>query len=350
MKKLTATLLTALLAVVMQAQIVITSDNIAPIGTTIVTANDTTPDATIVPGNAGENQTWDFSALHEHFYDTIYTVSPASTPNPDLFPDANYAIQNISDNDTMYGYMIKNSDYMSLLGFTGNFTDTGDLIVITIVPEEVIFDFPMQYGNHRDESFYYEIVVAGGGSGIDSIKYKQTTEKSIDVDAWGTITTPSGTFDALRRKTVSNITDSTWILFFGTWTLISNDTSSTTSYDWHSNQIDPGYTLMSMDIEEGQVTNVDFLIGSYVGIKESVTQKLKIYPNPAKNSAFFETAEFIKGKMTVYTVSGNKIFEKEVTGKKFKIDVSQLKPGNYFVTVTGNSDKRLHYSGKLTVK
>jgi hypothetical protein len=350
MKKFTVTLLMTAFVLFVRGQIVVTNSNIAPVGSTIVLANDSLPDSSIVPGDAGANKIWDFSALHEFYYDTLLSVAPAGTPFCDSFPDANYVLESINSSDTLFGYFIKNDDAMTSLGYAGAFSDTGSAMVISLVPYETVMDFPIQYGNHFDETFYYQIVVAGPSPGPDSIKFKHTVTKSVDVDAWGTVSIPGGTYDALRSKIIRNEADSTWILLFGTWNLVAADTSTNVSYEWYTNGVTPGFTLVSMDIVQtkaNEVNSVSFLKGTPVGIRQQKTRNVKTYPNPAYNNVLFETGTRIDGKLIVYNGLGTKIIERDISGKKFNIDISNLQPGNYFINIIDNLNKGFKYSGKF---
>ncbi len=347
MKKITITLLIIFSAVFTQAQITITNSDFAPAGTTIVQINDTMPDASIVPGNPGSNKSWDFSALHKNTYDTIFAELPSATPYGDKFPDANYTLKRITNNDTMYAYMIKNEDVLSNIGIAGTMGDSSTPIAFDIIPQNIIIDFPMQYGNHSDENYYYEITVVSPAPGPDSIKMKYSTVKTVDVDAWGNITIPSGTYNTLRTKTVSFETDSTWILMFGVWNFIMSDTSTTVSYDWYTNEVSPGFTLMSMDYNDSVVSNVTFLNGVPVGIKQNKLNTIAIYPNPAKEIVVFRLNEYVNGNMNIYNNLGRKILEKKINGNIFKINVAGFLSGNYFVVINDNTNSKLQYSGKF---
>ena len=347
MKKIYLSLLIVVFALSLEAQIVINENNVAPVGSTVVIAYDSVPDATIVPGDAGGNKVWNFSALHEHYYDTLYMVSPETTPFGQSFPDANYVSERVEGQDTSYAYFVKNSDAMTLLGYSGYSSQVEDTVVVNIVPGDTVLDFPVQYGNHREESYYYQIVMASPSPGIDSVRYKRSTDKTTDVDAWGTMTIPGGTYDVLRRKTVFDEADSTWVLLFGSWTLLANNTYTSTSYEWLTNQVTPGFTLVSIDIDEGNITGVNFLKGNPVGIKQKEVRNLDVYPNPATGRISFETDKHIDGKLTIYNGSGNKIFEKTVSGSKFHVNVSKLIPGTYFVILDDHYKGTVKYSGKF---
>ncbi len=348
MKKFTFTLLLLGITMWSFAQITLVNSDFAPVGTTIIQANDTLPDATIVPGNAGANQTWNFSALTEDFYDTTYMELPSATPYPDRFPNANFAMRNISSGDTMYAFFIRNDDLFSNIGLAGNFSLAGS-IAMDVVPQEIIVDFPMQYGNHREESFYFQQTIGSPTPGPDSIRFKNSTEKTVDVDAWGNVTLPSGTYNSLRTKTTRLERDSTWALLFGTWTFLAADSTTTVSYDWYTNEVVPGFILVSMDYSNDSAYNVTFLKGNPVGIKQTKVLPLNVYPNPVKETATIRLSGTVQEQMTLklYNQAGALVFEKTLDEKTIHLNMASFTAGTYFIVINSSSDSNVRYSGKI---
>lgn len=66
---------------------------------------------------------------------------------------------------------------------------------------EPVYQFPMEFGQTFTSSTGFEFEVPGFGTWLE------TRDKSCEVDGWGTITTPYGTFDVLRQKCVNEIYD-----------------------------------------------------------------------------------------------------------------------------------------------
>ena len=133
MKKLAFTLIFASITLWGFSQITITNQNIAGVGATIVQAYDTLPDASIVPGDAGANQSWNFSALTANSFDSLYTENPGWTPYPDSFPGSNYVIRQLYEMDTTYVFCNKNDDLFTTLGYIGSMDDM-EVMAIHLVP------------------------------------------------------------------------------------------------------------------------------------------------------------------------------------------------------------------------
>ena len=117
------------------AQITITSADLATIGKVVFQAHDTLP--TITPGNAGASQTWNFDTLNNHKQDTMTFTNPTWGPFASMFPTSNIAVQ--SDGGFMY---LNNS--ASGLEFLGQAKDS---MIVKYNPVRLFLKFPATYNN-----------------------------------------------------------------------------------------------------------------------------------------------------------------------------------------------------------
>ena len=327
------------------SQITITNANIAPAGVTIVQANDTIPDSSIVPGDAGANQNWNFAALSNDYLDTLYTELPDWTPYADSFPSANYAIKLMSSTDTSYSFCTKNDDIFSMLGYVGSMDDMG-VMAIYVEPQEVLIDFPMEYGNQRSESFYYDKTIGSTIPGFDSIRFKNSTEKTVTVDAWGDVTLPTGTYSSLRTKTIEMEYDSSWILMAGNWTLIAADTIPSISYDWFTNEIDPGFILLSMYFNDNVVSDVSYLYSTTVGIQHQNKLSATLSPNPVQNFTTLQLTDNIRGEVRLYNQTGINVKTMAINGNTVTLNMESLPAGIYIAVVVDANNTR-SFTGKI---
>jgi len=175
----------------------------------------------VTQGNAGANQTWNFSNLQplddvdpvQYFY-----LAPANTPSQyaSLFPTANLAIRIGLVSDTAaYGYSIKNANQWEFLGLKNDFIEQ-------VYPNTDIQLKPLSYnGSFTDDFTNYT------DTGTGFIFYGKGT-RTITYDAYGTLQTPAGTFqNAMRIKGVSSQVDS---VNFGVGEIINY--TELTVYDW----------------------------------------------------------------------------------------------------------------------
>ena len=186
------------------AQIQITSNDIADtFAPGKAWQQETSPDTiTMNVGNAsGTSQTWMIPA--NIFSDTTLriNISPANTPYASIFPTATH-VQYSSNIDfggngnkaAVYEYLRITPDTMWTLGIVSHVTGPGlDTIYIERV-NYITAIFPLHYGEKFVEG--HDSLNFGFGS------YMVTT-LNVHYDAFGTITFPDGTFNALRETLVS---------------------------------------------------------------------------------------------------------------------------------------------------
>ncbi|MBX2906727.1 MAG: T9SS type A sorting domain-containing protein [Taibaiella sp.] len=66
-------------------------------------------------------------------------------------------------------------------------------------------------------------------------------------------------------------------------------------------------------------------------------EPLRIYPNPAKDILHIDQVSTSTGLLCMYTGIGNKVAEQKITGKQTSVDLTQLAPGAYYITLTSDS-------------
>ncbi|HXC04945.1 MAG TPA: hypothetical protein VNZ86_09350, partial [Bacteroidia bacterium] len=177
------------------AQITVNNTNVAPIGDLIKQAQDTMP--TVVAGAPGTNLTWNFSALHNNIVDTLIFEVPGWPPYANPFPTANLAAV---QNRTNESFMINNSSGLVTLGAVG-MVGTSQ-VTETYTPSSMLAKWPSTYGTNYTEHYVISAKLAYVGSGYDSVRLKNTVHASCNVDAWGSMQTPLGTFPSIRQKRV----------------------------------------------------------------------------------------------------------------------------------------------------
>ncbi|MDP2721374.1 MAG: T9SS type A sorting domain-containing protein [Bacteroidales bacterium] len=331
MKTFTLLLFGMMSVLVASAQITVTNDALAPAGTHILMAYDTINASLVSPGAAGADKTWDFSALAVTDMDTVSLLLPGNTPYGNNFPMSNFAVGIVSSDS--YAYFTRNSSIFSNLGVAATIEPYG-FISTSIVPPNIYLDFPVNYGNIRIEQYSMEVKLADNSlPGVDSIKYKSTTNEILTVDAWGSITIPIGTFEALRQKEEKTISDSIWMRFFGNWILLSTSVELVDTYNWWTNNMEAGFTLCSIDVDPSNqdVTNISFLNSTIVGVNEIAEEQIHCYPNPAVNQATitFPPSQTLKS-IDLYTITGSLVrVDTHIEAGRVILEVDELPEGVY---------------------
>ena len=333
----------------LNAQITITENNLADVGFTFTISSDTTVSESIVPGEAGANKIWDFTSLQVESNDEIAFMLPEWTPYPDAFPEANFAAFSSGDGDA-YAFFTRSDEELAAIGLVGNYADFGQFTV-NLEPKDVYFDYPIQYLDSREETFYFEVNLGNIMDPFDSIRFKETTHKISTVDAWGSMEIVLGTYDVLRIKEETVITDSIWGKTFGFWTFLSADTEPYTTYNWETNDPTIGFTLVSMSYDEqsNTVEDVDFLNSLPVGVNDKLETIVSVFPNPTNGIVRFKFTEIINGELSIYDSQSKMLILKSISSEKVEIDITDLNSGLYFYNLK-NANGETFKTGKLIRK
>jgi hypothetical protein len=134
----------AALAIVsgLSAQIYITHYDIAPYYSQVLQNNDTTP--SVLPGNAGANQTYNLSSLNAQSTDTLFFGDPAFTPNGASFPGSNEAAT--YNTNQAYIYFNLSTASFQVTGQAADIAGNG-LVNVPFTNYETMIEFPATYNS-----------------------------------------------------------------------------------------------------------------------------------------------------------------------------------------------------------
>ncbi|HLP20433.1 MAG TPA: PKD domain-containing protein, partial [Chitinophagales bacterium] len=214
---------------------------------------DTVPLPAINFGNKGANQFYDFSNLSLYKYDTVEFKTPNNSQLTEC-PQADVAVTTDGIN-----FLLTNTDNgnnkLILEGFQGQLTP-GNTITAAYTdnanydkPE--IHRFPTNYQTNFSGNAYLQKTVAGssvGQPGVSQVRLTITTAYTDTVDAWGIVKTPVGTYKCLRKKRKE--TTRTQIeaqVFPPFWTNVSDDTKTTTRYQYLTKEAKGSVVTFSYD-------------------------------------------------------------------------------------------------------
>ncbi len=349
-----------------QAQITINSTDIIDAGDLVEQASDTLP-TSITIGSGGANQTWDFSSLNEHSLDTLSFNNPSGLPGSSNFPSANIALID-SEEDSSWFYLNKSTSGLFGLGIA--LVEQGNLQVVDF--PNTIITFPSTMGttyssNESSTLLTLALGVDPDGPGplptIDSTRVTRTTRLTSDIDGWGNVITPFGTFPSLRQIVIEEEIDSTWTFVGGTWSLIDPAVAMLLSLDpieydtsrsarWWTDDPSAKFPLVEMDYEtDGTVQDVTWLKSSpTVSLEEPFknSSEISLYPNPAKNEITVENSRIGNNSLEIFDISGKLIFNSTFNTNKVTLPVTELNNGTYFYQVHNNNGDVIH-SDKFTV-
>lgn len=244
------------------AQVVLTvADMPSPVNM-LINARDSATN--IALGNADTAQVWDFTSVVEYRRDTNIVMNYSDLPNP-LFSSAQSVV--LQGNSGFYGYFDASPSGYNLIGGSGVATLLGYSIPINQIynSHETILSFPAAmdsvFTNNytTDAKFYFGQTVSG--IPIDSVHSRSSIQKTIEVDASGTLTTLlGGPYNVLRVKETKISNDTAMAYFFGDWQPIPNGitTSTDITYYWWANGIGAYLASASVD-SSGNVSSFTWL-------------------------------------------------------------------------------------------
>lgn len=157
----------------------------------------------------GANEIWDFSDLQANTQDSAIYQTVASTNflyalayadiffNPNranhALPGSDIPFSALLPIDNPYTFFYRTSSQYKKVGYGAEVA--GIPIPITYQDHDVIYELPLDFGDVSADYSAWDIQVPGIGT------YGYSQDRDNDVDGWGTLTTPAGSFDVLRVHT-----------------------------------------------------------------------------------------------------------------------------------------------------
>lgn len=301
---------------------------------------------------AGPNQTWDYGELNDYGSDSI-AFAPAQWFDGHInFPEANYGSESEEGNI----FLRKSSEGFDLMGLYGDLFETGENMAVKFNPYQRQIAFPMTYEQNWQNSSSFSFTIDDLsdfdeiGDLADSIVITITSHRTGNVDAWGTVNTPLGSFDALRMHVKDSTIQNFVVYAFGFPLFNESETFIEHSYSFVSNDPSTKYILVqySFDPETELLSNVQWQMTEVVlATEDFVSVKTpEIYPNPAQDS--FQISDLHTGdRITIISMSGQIVGNYKVSNKNAAYSIEGLAPGNYSVLIQG---KKGVHAKKLSVQ
>lgn len=294
--------------------------------------------------STGANYNWDFSYLNPNTLDTFQFKSISNAPfliqaAYGGFPvqyGANYylesfafALNNLPPNilpinvENINEFIKVTSNEITKVGYSAELSGTALPFISDTI--EKLYQFPLNY-NDVDSSRAYTAINLNP---IYDAQLKQYVQRKTEVDGWGNITTPYGTFECLRLHHTINETDSVYVAvpgLPGNWVEIPIGTRH--EYEWWANNekihLLKITTVETMGIET--VSAVEYKDNhSTASLTDINHRTIDVYPNPAINKINFSE----KVKLCQLTDLRGKIIYQ--SNECLNIDIQSIKPGVYIL-------------------
>jgi hypothetical protein len=339
------------------------------------TTNDTVrmssaSDPTIDFATTGPSQNWDFSNLIptiqgiKHFQPVsnagafvnfiFGTFAPAKYQASYFLPSTDLPLQQITSFlpigiQDVFQFTKRTADSITSVGIAMTVSFNGSATTIPIQSDtiETPYDFPLAFGNTH---------FSRGATSVDfnpiyNAKWNQHRTRLTTVDGYGSITTPFGTFEALRIRHDIDEIDSLYTelpFIGGAW--IPLDIPVSHQYEWWTNgEKEPLLRINTTEIFGNETVTAieyrDIYRPEVASISENdISSQMNIYPNPADEHIEIK-APFEIETLSIYNASGQTVYFSDCSSIQFSIDVSSFEPGIYWIygrTEQGTSVQSIH--------
>ena len=342
------------------AQITVTNAYFPSAGDTIVTTTDLNPNPNLIKVTAaGANQTWDFSSLKRFGSPNGNSVFylPVDANMKSDFPTANIMVKTGQNQTAAY---LKSSTRFDLLGFKGASLQGVTLnLAARFSPPVLERRASLTYNttNNNNSSFLVPFSANLIPDSIlnslpvrpDSFRIGFKTIRQDNVDAWGTVKIPGGTFPVLReRRYEVTETKIEGKLGFFPWADITSfifgsgtPKDTTVRYYFWSNTTKEPVAVITVNAKDIP-TSVDYkfipLLAPIAENTEGVGNSFSAYPNPTNNVLYLDLKNC---KSAIYTLRINDILGKEVLSKSFnsainpnvEVNTNALSENIYFLNL-----------------
>jgi hypothetical protein len=320
------------------------------------TANDTVRMSLANPfsidlQNTGPNATWDFSQLTAQSQ-TLINYNPigfgsiliiatygpiASTPykatyfnlTNDLPIDQFSAFLPI-ELSNLSQYTRRTSTQINSIGYSIDVQGQGVPFKSDTI--ETRYELPLNFNDTYSSRGYTYIDL----NPATDIKFIQHRQRSSIVDGWGSITTPLGTFNALRIRHDITENDSIYQTFFGTGSWFAPPSFTTTEYEWWTT--DKKECLVRATVggfgQTGGAATIEYqdvYLGLDAGLPEA-NFSVDIYPNPASEWCFFKSSTSFD-YIEVLNLNGQIVLTHKNAATQGYFDISELPTGTYTLSI-----------------
>lgn len=303
------------------------------------------------PTPTGANYSWDFSNLKPQFQQVDSFIGRSDLPFTLLFT--------VSSKADIARYIRTSTDSLPIGGvsFSGGYqiydktaTDYNDMGQATLLngllpiflekdPVDVVHRFPLNYMD--TDSGYSQAILDLQIPGLGSIYIQQDRVRESEVDGWGTLTTPYGTFDVLRVRSEIMGEDS---IMFDTLFNFSVPSIPTVEYKWLAKGMDIPVLQINTTAFGGmevvtQVRYQDSLRSEVptLGLEDKLDPLVvHTFPNPVNESLHIQIPD-LRGQtaqIRLFDLQGRLVSQSETRGLNVELSMSHLATGHYVLEIT----------------
>lgn len=342
------------LSSLLNAQIVLTSTDFAGANDTIRMSQATDPQLDYT--STGANHTWDFSALvpDGQILRDYNSMSGAGALTQLMFgavaPTKYKASYYLESNalpiaqltqflpvsiDNIYQYTRKSVDSLTSIGYS--MSVDGFEIPFRSDTIEKKYDYPVEFGNSHLSRGYTNVDM----SQVIDAKWRQYRVRFSNVDGYGSITTPYGTFNALRIKHDISEIDSLYYTFpFIGAMWIPLPIPDSHEYEWWTNgEKEPILRVVTNEVNGTEfITSIEYrdIYRAMANLSDN-TLTFGMYPNPVANTMTISSGSDIE-TISIIDVSGKTVhYVSAINNTECTISMEFLAKGSYTIIVTSGT-------------
>lgn len=357
MKRLLTTSLLLALCLYLEAQITVENTYVATLGDTVFLAEDTLHGSQLDLGDAAGDQLWDFSILEEHKPDGGIPQLPSTAPLYTNFPDADWVLNDIYE-DSIHVFFKQTDEYLEVVGIV-EYDSNGNPTLPPFQFRQRYMEFPSMYGDTFSNTHYAFTQTSFVGEDpdslgphptIDSLRSKFYLESYSELDAWGDVILPVGTYPTIRQHTWSRVRivsdwygDSAWrplseSFILGFIDSVQYDTTDDASYRWWSDNEHANFWIVEVQLDTNGVGR-DSVSYTKVrpkwptGIEGKANNSIKVFPNPASDELKVEGL-YIDDRVRIYDIQARLLFEQRATAPSIHVGLGSFSTGSYLIHVS----------------
>ena len=279
--------------------------------------------------NAGAFVNFIFGTFAPVKYQASYFIESNALPLQQISSFLPIGIQDV------FQFNKRTADSLTAVGIALTVSFNGSATTIPIQSDtiETPYDFPLAFGNTH---------FSRGATSVDfnpiyNAKWNQHRSRFTEVDGYGSITTPFGTFEALRIRHDIDEIDSLYTEFpFIGATWIPLDIPSSHQYEWWTNgEKEPILRINTTEILGNETVTAieyrDIYRPEFASIiANDLSSEVKVYPNPSDDKIEI-TLPYEMETITILNAAGQIVYENGPSGSVLTVNVASFESGNYWI-------------------
>jgi hypothetical protein len=319
------------------AQVTIQPNDLYAIGSRYQVGIDDTPGAT--PGNSGINLSWTFTGFTADDSRIVEIMAPADSPFGTALPGDRALVENT---DQAAEHLTVSTS--QLLSYGRVFQEDGLTASVALNPPMVLLNLPAQYyqthqGVSRSRNTSYLGLDIGLGFVVDSIRLRTQLAYQSEVGGWGSVSTPLGTFGAIKQSLLINVTDSVDIYRADQdlWINGIDVTSSVErSWAWWTPEHDMPVVQLFDEENDGTIDRAEWIEADLntTGTDEmDMNSSLKVFPNPATDRVTVELHAHGQATYALHDMNGRLAQQGLLLADRNSIPLTEMEQGVYQLRV-----------------